>query len=67
MKPPPAARENAAESPWPQRIRVHAQDIHHYAQQHAAEYDLIVSNPPYFEPAVACRDERATTHATPKP
>ena len=51
----------------PQRIRVHAQDIHHYAQQHAAEYDLIVSNPPYFEPAVACRDVRATTHATPKP
>lgn len=51
------ARENAAESPWPQRIRVHAQDIHHYAQQHAAEYDLIVSNPPYFEPAVACRDQ----------
>ncbi|PYA99309.1 tRNA1(Val) (adenine(37)-N6)-methyltransferase, partial [Serratia marcescens] len=51
------ACENAAESPWPQRIRVHAQDIHHYAQQHAAEYDLIVSNPPYFEPAVACRDQ----------
>lgn len=51
------ARENAAESPWPQRIRVHAQDIHHYAQRHAAEYDLIVSNPPYFEPAVACRDQ----------
>uniref|UniRef100_UPI001BD43610 tRNA1(Val) (adenine(37)-N6)-methyltransferase n=1 Tax=Serratia marcescens TaxID=615 RepID=UPI001BD43610 len=51
------ARENAAASPWPQRIRVHAQDIHHYAQRHAAEYDLIVSNPPYFEPAVACRDQ----------
>ncbi|MEX0631374.1 methyltransferase [Serratia ureilytica] len=51
------ARENAAASPWPQRIRVHAQDIHYYAQRHAAEYDLIVSNPPYFEPAVACRDQ----------
>jgi tRNA1Val (adenine37-N6)-methyltransferase len=45
------------ESPWPERIRVHAQDIHHYAQHHAGQYDLIVSNPPYFEPAVACRDQ----------
>ncbi|MCC3262206.1 hypothetical protein LLE87_28975, partial [Paenibacillus polymyxa] len=36
---------------------MHAQDINQYAQQHAAEYDLIVSNPPYFEPAVACRDQ----------
>jgi tRNA1Val (adenine37-N6)-methyltransferase len=51
------ARDNAQESPWPERIRVHAQDIHHYAQHHAGQYDLIVSNPPYFEPAVACRDQ----------
>ncbi|CAI1079448.1 tRNA1(Val) (adenine(37)-N6)-methyltransferase [Serratia entomophila] len=51
------ARENVAGSPWLHRIRVHAQDIHHYAERHAAQYDLIVSNPPYFEPAVACRDQ----------
>ncbi|WP_259218324.1 tRNA(1)(Val) (adenine(37)-N(6))-methyltransferase TrmN [Serratia sp. BIGb0234] len=51
------ARDNVQESPWPERIRVHAQDIHHYAQHHAGQYDLIVSNPPYFEPAVACRDQ----------
>jgi len=50
------ARENVLESPWPQKINVHSQDIHHFAQQHAHGYDLIVSNPPYFEPSVACRD-----------
>ncbi|TQI81789.1 tRNA1Val (adenine37-N6)-methyltransferase [Serratia fonticola] len=50
------ARENVLESPWPQKIQVHTQDIHHFAGQHAHRYDLIVSNPPYFEPAVACRD-----------
>ncbi|CUW23309.1 tRNA1(Val) (adenine(37)-N6)-methyltransferase [Serratia grimesii] len=51
------ARDNVLESPWSQRIQVHAQDIHDFAQHHAGEYELIVSNPPYFEPAVACRDQ----------
>ncbi|WP_431225341.1 tRNA(1)(Val) (adenine(37)-N(6))-methyltransferase TrmN [Serratia sp. L9] len=50
------ARDNVLESPWPEKVRVHTQDIHHFAQQHTHCYDLIVSNPPYFEPAVACRD-----------
>ncbi|WP_411569356.1 tRNA(1)(Val) (adenine(37)-N(6))-methyltransferase TrmN [Serratia sp. UGAL515B_01] len=50
------ARENVQESRWRQKIQVHHQDIHLFAQQHAHCYDLIVSNPPYFEPAVACRD-----------
>jgi len=57
----PAAAEQAAEnfreSVWAQRLSVFAQDINDYARQHPAEYDLIVSNPPYFESAVACRDE----------
>ncbi|MGO2369732.1 MAG: tRNA(1)(Val) (adenine(37)-N(6))-methyltransferase TrmN [Serratia sp. (in: enterobacteria)] len=51
------ARDNVLASPWSPRIEVHAQDIHDFAQHHAGEYDLIVSNPPYFEPAVACRDQ----------
>ncbi|MFC6208562.1 tRNA1(Val) (adenine(37)-N6)-methyltransferase [Rahnella laticis] len=57
----PAAAEQAAEnfreSVWAQRLSVFAQDINDYARQHPAEYDLIVSNPPYFESAVDCRDE----------
>ncbi|WP_114195340.1 tRNA(1)(Val) (adenine(37)-N(6))-methyltransferase TrmN [Edaphovirga cremea] len=55
------ARENAQSSPWADRISVFAQDISEFAQQHPQAYDLIVSNPPYFESAVACRDEARNT------
>ncbi|MFI8416655.1 tRNA(1)(Val) (adenine(37)-N(6))-methyltransferase TrmN [Serratia sp. NPDC078593] len=48
------ATTNVQASPWLKRIAVHAQDIQTFARQHVARYDLIVSNPPYFEPAVAC-------------
>lgn len=51
------AAENFRESVWANRLSVYAQDINEYAQKHPAQYDLIVSNPPYFESAVACRDE----------
>nr|WP_314265644.1 tRNA1(Val) (adenine(37)-N6)-methyltransferase [uncultured Moellerella sp.] len=50
------ARENCAESPWSNRLQVYQEDIHHFVERAAHQYDLIVSNPPYFEPAVACRD-----------
>lgn len=50
------AGDNVLESPWPQKIQVYHQDIHHFAEQAAHCYQLIVSNPPYFEPSVACRD-----------
>ncbi|WP_340615654.1 tRNA1(Val) (adenine(37)-N6)-methyltransferase [Xenorhabdus entomophaga] len=29
----------------------------HGLQQNSTQYDLIVSNPPYFEPSIACRNE----------
>ncbi|EIC84397.1 tRNA1(Val) (adenine(37)-N6)-methyltransferase [Serratia sp. M24T3] len=51
------ALENFAESPWQQRLRIFAEDINHFSRRSAHQYDLIVSNPPYFESAVACRDE----------
>ncbi|MDR0217971.1 MAG: methyltransferase [Enterobacteriaceae bacterium] len=51
------ATENVRQSPWASSIRVWQQDIHAFARQNHARYDLIVSNPPYFEPAIACRDE----------
>lgn len=54
------AQENAAASPWADRIRVLATDIHEVMANASARYDLIVSNPPYFEPAVACRDAART-------
>ncbi|MEQ1974649.1 methyltransferase [Xenorhabdus sp. SGI240] len=60
------AVDNVQQSPWPSRITVYQQDIHGFVRQHMqqnelwkinAQYDLIVSNPPYFELAIACRNK----------
>ncbi|WP_172909858.1 tRNA(1)(Val) (adenine(37)-N(6))-methyltransferase TrmN [Photorhabdus heterorhabditis] len=51
------ARENVEQSPWQRKVNVYHQNISDFADRYSQYYDLIVSNPPYFEPAVACRDE----------
>jgi tRNA1Val (adenine37-N6)-methyltransferase len=48
------ASENAADSPWADRIRVECADVLTWASEQTARYDLIVSNPPYFTPGVEC-------------
>lgn len=48
------ASENMAESPWASRVRVECADILVWATEQTARYDLIVSNPPYYEPGVEC-------------
>jgi tRNA1Val (adenine37-N6)-methyltransferase len=48
------AQENVQQSPWPERIQIHQQDIADWAEQCDKRYSLIVSNPPYFAPGVAC-------------
>lgn len=48
------ASENMAESPWASRVRVECADILIWATEQTARYDLIVSNPPYYEPGVEC-------------
>ncbi|WP_050115777.1 tRNA(1)(Val) (adenine(37)-N(6))-methyltransferase TrmN [Yersinia thracica] len=61
---PAAAQQaisNAAQSPWADRVRIYEQDVYQFAENHLHQYDLIVSNPPYFAPAVACRDEARDT------
>lgn len=52
------AADNFEQSNWPERLRVFNQDIAEFSAQHNYQYDLIVSNPPYFEPAVSCRSEQ---------
>lgn len=56
----PVAAEQAAEnfqaSPWADRLQVYAENVLDFVQQTQNKYALIVSNPPYFEPAVSCRD-----------
>ncbi|MFE8045735.1 tRNA(1)(Val) (adenine(37)-N(6))-methyltransferase TrmN [Brenneria goodwinii] len=49
------AAENIAASPWPERVTVYIDDIVKFAETGTARYSLIVSNPPYFAPGVACR------------
>lgn len=51
------AEENVQRSPWAPRIDVHQTDIQQFAHTSPHHYQLIVSNPPYFPPAVACRDQ----------
>ncbi|WP_313655412.1 tRNA(1)(Val) (adenine(37)-N(6))-methyltransferase TrmN [Pantoea sp.] len=48
------AQENVQLSPWPDRISVYQQDIASWAEACDKRYSLIVSNPPYFAPGVAC-------------
>lgn len=48
------AQENVNESPWAHRIRVHTADIQSWLKEENGRYDLIVSNPPYYEQGVEC-------------
>lgn len=51
------AEENAQGTSWSNLIHIYNENIDNYAQQTKKLYDLIVSNPPYFEPAIACRND----------
>ena len=42
------AMENINRSPWQQRVDVVEADITEFAQRHESEFDLVISNPPYF-------------------
>ena len=42
------AAENAAKSPWADRVAVQQISFQEFAQNTDAKFDLIVSNPPYF-------------------
>lgn len=61
------AAENAAQSPWAQRIHVHQADITDWATRQTQRYPLIISNPPYYTPGPACassaRDRARATHS----
>lgn len=50
------AAENVAASPWPSRIRVVCADFTTFASD--SQFDLIVSNPPYFTEALQCPDSQ---------
>jgi len=43
------AKKNAANSPWMNRVRFFQERIQNFTQKTAEKFDLIVSNPPFFE------------------
>lgn len=63
------ARENVSRSPWPERITVHHTAVQDFIPVN--RYELIVSNPPYFERSLLPPDKLRTiarhTHNLPFP
>lgn len=60
----PSASEAAAnfkKSPWAERLRAHNLSLQDFAESDSASYDLIFSNPPYFEDSLIAPDERKST------
>lgn len=51
------ASENAAASPWPDRVQVIHQPIQEYAKSAPQRYDLLVSNPPFFSGGVLSHNQ----------
>ena len=60
----PSASEagmNFKSSPWPDRLHAHNLSLQDFAQESDCTYDLIFSNPPYFEDSLTAPDERKST------
>lgn len=56
------AIENIRNSPWPDRVKAEAESLQDFAANTALRFDLIVSNPPFFNrslPAPNCRRNQA--------
>lgn len=55
------ARENVDDSPFADRMTVEQDDFRHYASACAEKFDLIVSNPPWFNRALLPPDAQRKT------
>lgn len=51
------AAQNFAASPWAERLRVWEMSVQAFAPNRASQYDLIVSNPPFFTETTMAPDE----------
>lgn len=59
------ATENFAQSPWVSRMALHHCALQSFAAQTPSRYDLIITNPPYYQPGVECRNaSRGTARYT---
>ena len=55
------AAENFKASPWSDHLHVHNLSLQEFAETGSEKYDLIFSNPPYFEDSLTAPDERKST------
>lgn len=58
------AKENIAQSPWHERIRVQHSSIQDYTTQSAESFDYIIVNPPFFQNSTlsATKEKRFALH-----
>jgi len=52
------AEENAAASPWAERVKVFHTPLDRFVESRDEKYDLIVCNPPYFANSKRSEDEK---------
>ena len=60
----PSATEaamNFEQSPWAESLRAHNMSLDQFAASCSETYDLIFSNPPYFENSLTAPNERKST------
>ncbi|PPC89177.1 MAG: ribose-phosphate pyrophosphokinase [Methylobacter sp.] len=50
------AASNFSRSPWPDKLTAVQADIRIFAADHGQRYDLIISNPPFFQNQLSSRD-----------
>ena len=55
------AEMNFRKSPWSQHLKAYNMSLGEFAVSTAETYDLIFSNPPYFEDSLTAPDERKST------
>ena len=55
------AAANFANSPWSENMQAFNMSLDEFAKETHAMYDLIFSNPPYFEDSLTAPDERKST------
>ena len=54
------ARENFQNSPWTERLTLLNTSIQEFANTNSNKFDLIISNPPYFEKSLPAKEARKT-------
>jgi tRNA1Val (adenine37-N6)-methyltransferase len=51
------AKENVLNSPWKDRVHIHHISLQDFARMQDEKYELIVSNPPYFNDSLPANEE----------